>query len=145
MKAVLGGGLLNDPVGLTLLIFGIVVVAVAIILYFFVFKKKIDAKLADNKVKRAQNEVKDAKAQTLAGDVFKEEEQRVNKKMTEEELAAFEQKYKTVVSEKKSANTNERNFNAQVDIEKPKKDDAPKDNEPDSAGFNVMNQFGKKN
>jgi len=147
LVSLLGDSLLNNPVGLTLLIAGIVLIAVAVILYFLVFKKKIDAKIKTNKVARGEKEVKDAKAQTLAGNVFKEEEERASKGLSDEERTAFDKKFDAIANSKRGVSENERNFGSQVTEKKVAKDKDAKGKEEaknSDGGFNVMNQFGNK-
>ena len=144
MSSILGANLLNNPIALTIIIASIVIVAVAIILYFFVFRKKVKAKVADNQVKREQKAVKTAKSQALAGDVFKEEEAKEDRKLSDDELEAFEKKFNAVANTKKAGSENARNFGSQLDIAKPEKEEKEPDVPDTNVGFNVMNQFGNK-
>ena len=145
MNSLLGAyNLLNDPVGLTLIIGGIVLVAVAVILYFFVFKKKINAKVAENKVNKEQKAVKDAKAQGLAGSVFKEEdEHQEKKKMSDAEMEAFNKKVDAIVSSKQQGRVDMSKIDAKIAAEKAKEEKKIEEKEKET-GFNIMSQFGNK-
>lgn len=93
----------NDPVALSLIVGGIVLVAVGLILYFFVFRKKVKAAVADNQVKKAKKTAADNKAKDSVASVFKSDQQ--TRQTVEEETESQEEMQLRM---KKTSNT-ERN------------------------------------
>ena len=82
--------LLNNPVVFTLIVVAIVLIAVGLILYFLVFKTKVEAKCAARKKRKEEKRSSDAKSKELVSDVFKErekaEEPAVDDKQLEETI-----------------------------------------------------------
>jgi len=66
------GGLLNNPVLFGLIIGAIIIVAVALILYFLVFKVRINRALQNQKAKRADKADKYEKSTNMAAEAFKD-------------------------------------------------------------------------
>lgn len=71
MIKMLGAGLFNDPLAIILIVAGFVLIAVALILYFLVFRKKIKSKIEKSSAVRAEKKKKDDDAKNFASGVFK--------------------------------------------------------------------------
>ncbi|MCL2539892.1 MAG: hypothetical protein FWE53_00450 [Firmicutes bacterium] len=143
--------LFNNWVALTLIIVAVVLIAVGLILYFLLFRKKLKSKIsgaiAGAKDAKEQKALKTEKNQALAGNVFAEEEARkkAKKDKNEETVARFESTVKTVVNETKSANEGTRNFQGQLNEQKTVERTTAAENKTDRGGFDAMGQFGKDN
>lgn len=62
--------LLNNPIVLTLIVLAVVLIAVGLILYFLVFRKKIKSAVEKNKEKRVKLEQENESAVNLAAGIF---------------------------------------------------------------------------
>lgn len=127
--------LLNNPVLFTILIIAVVLIAVGLILYFFVFRKKIQAILEERKAKKEQNLSKNIESQNLVSDVFKKEQPI---KDSEDNSKAFDENLKTVINQSKNQKINSRNFGNQIKEEI--EDDEPTEREEVDIK-EIMSQF----
>ena len=64
----------NDPVLLAVLVILVVIIAVGLILYFLVFKQKLDAKRKVKQESANEKQKKDDAAQNVASEIFKGQE-----------------------------------------------------------------------
>ena len=133
-----GGGLANNPGALGGLIGGIVLVAVGIIVYIFVFHKKVMAKVAAKREETSEKKKEAAKAQGIVGDVFKDKQKpEAPKQLTAEE----EKQQKEVARGDKISALGAQNFGGQVTkVEEPKAP-APFEEEESSTIYNPHDQF----
>lgn len=74
MINMLGAGLLNDPLAVILIAAGIILVAVALILYFLVFRQKIKVSAEKHSAERAEKKKKEAEQKSIVSNAFKKEE-----------------------------------------------------------------------
>ena len=96
-KLICAEGLLNDPLALSLLILGIIVVVVGVILYIAFVRKKLKNKLAESATRRKVKKESDDKAKSIVAGAFEEipkpvedekPEAKKTKKQGEEEVAS---------------------------------------------------------
>ncbi|MCL2570204.1 MAG: hypothetical protein FWE16_03275 [Firmicutes bacterium] len=108
LNNLLASGLWNNPVLFGLLIGGIVLVAVGLILYFLVFKKRISKGLDARKANKALKREKYAESTSLAASVFQERED--DEKARQERKEADSKDYQDRINAAQKADINARNF-----------------------------------
>ena len=110
----------DDPLAFGLLIAAIIVVAVAVILYFLVFRKKIKAKVQENKIEKESQQKTDSQAQDIVSNVFKEDtkDRSSIKAPTKEELEEKELVKAQAQNADVNATINARNFVTQPPTKK---------------------------
>jgi len=148
MKSLLSDNFFTSIAFVIIIIAVVVVIAVALILYFMVFKKKIDANLAERKVNKEQKAAANEKSKNLTNKVFDEREaEEADTGPTKEELEAKDKQVQEVIKRTQSnslyANTKTANAKgSKTKTAKPKDDAGDKGGSSD--GYSVMNQFNKK-
>lgn len=139
-------GILNDPLTFGLIIGGIILVAVVVILYVLLFRKKLHAGVEKAKVKRAKKAEEYEKATNMASDLFaaKEKEEERDTSLSDTEIGSIIKisKNKLVASEKKESKAKEEKKPKDTLKQKTKKSE--KKDDDDGSVFNPMGQFSSK-
>jgi len=140
--------------GLLIAIFAaVIVVAVLVILYFLIFRKKIKDAMAmrkeENEILKARQQAADNKAMSLAGNVFgdrqaEEDQKRSEKEARDNERIAERDKGKMTQQEI----INARNFGSQSVAQKAVDEETKKEKDkvPENEGYKyIMGQFSTQN
>ena len=96
-EMILSGGLLNNPLAFGLIIGGIIIVAVAVILYVLVFRAKINKSVENFEARKAAKEEKYNKSVSMAAEIFGErqaEEQQHEAEKTTIDVEELERRIK---------------------------------------------------
>lgn len=156
MKGFLASGLLDEPLYLSLLIVGVVLVVVAVILYFVFFRKRIKAHLKAKKEAKLERlaiqQAADNKAKGVASNLFQEKKTKQEK--LEQEKALEMEKEKELEEKRRLAQPtaleiiNSRNFASQSRVHgqtvEEKKEDMDEELKAKLSNITGKKQGGKK-
>jgi len=130
-----GGGLLNNPLAWGLIIGGIILVAVAVILYFFVFRARINKGIENQKAKKADKADKYEKSTSMAANMFQE-------RQNEAEQAQADKAAKADVSDlERRINADKNISDKALKLEKEKAKPKVKKEEPVKDAFDTKAQI----
>ena len=135
-KMILSGGLLNNPLAFGLIIGGVILVAVAVILYVLVFRAKINQGIEGHKAKKAEKSEKYDKSVNMAASMFQERETADQQNKADKEAAVNVAELERRIKANQGSDT----YLANPKVKKEKK--APKKKEePEKAAFDTKSQI----
>jgi len=127
-KMLSNAGFWNNPLALGLIVGGIVVIAVAVILYFLVFKTKIAACVEKQKANKAANNERYEKSSNLAADIFQEKKSDEQRVQEEKDSKANIEEIERLVNANKNYAAKDLDLSESgVRVTKPKKEPKPFD------------------
>jgi len=130
-----GGGLLNNPLAFGLIIGGVVLVAVALILYFFVFRARINSGMNNQKAKKADKADRYEKSTNMASSIFQERQNDAERMQAEKAAKADVSDLERRINADKNMNQN--NLKLEKEKAKPKKKEA----EPEKEKFDTTDEY----